>query len=86
MPWIMWRLHVPSKDATRAPATRVEHAPSHPGSVSENNLRAFWQGYDLRLCLETTWHLAVNIGTAYMFLNRGFAWPQEPDKTQRFMW
>lgn len=41
---------------------------------------------DYRLWLETVWFLAVNAGTGYMFLYRGFAWPQEPGKTQRFIW
>jgi len=80
IPWIMWRLHVPSVTVGGS------KSPSNPPSVSKRKSRSFWQGYDLRLCLETVWYLVVNIVTAYMFLYRGFAWPQEPGKTQRFMW
>jgi alpha-1,2-glucosyltransferase len=42
--------------------------------------------YDLRLVLETVWHLAVNVVTGYVFLHRGFAWESEPGKVQRFMY
>lgn len=40
----------------------------------------------LPLLTETTWYMLINLGTGYMFLYRGFDWPQEPGKTQRFMW
>ncbi|KAL1612252.1 glucosyltransferase [Paraconiothyrium brasiliense] len=40
----------------------------------------------LQLVLETVWLLAVNIGVGYMFLNKGFEWPNEPGKVQRFLW
>lgn len=45
-----------------------------------------WRYYDYRLWLETLWLLAVNAGTGYVFLKRGFEWPQEPGVAQRFMW
>ncbi|KAI5292607.1 glucosyltransferase [Ascosphaera acerosa] len=38
------------------------------------------------LLLETLWYAAINLGVGYMFLYRGFEWPQEPGVTQRFMW
>ncbi|KAF2840643.1 glycosyltransferase family 59 protein [Patellaria atrata CBS 101060] len=38
------------------------------------------------LVLETLWMGAVNVATVYVFLYRGFEWPQEPGKVQRFLW
>lgn len=42
--------------------------------------------YDQRLYFETAWSLLLNFITGYMFLYRGFSWPQEPGNVQRFMW
>ncbi|KAF1921971.1 DIE2/ALG10 family-domain-containing protein [Ampelomyces quisqualis] len=42
--------------------------------------------YDVRLGLETLWLLAINITIAHTFLYRGFTWPDEPGKVQRFLW
>ncbi|KAJ6136818.1 CAZyme family GT59 [Penicillium chrysogenum] len=36
--------------------------------------------------VETVWFLIINLITGYVFLYKGFEWPQEPGKTQRFMW
>ncbi|KAF2278056.1 alpha-1,2 glucosyltransferas-like protein alg10 [Westerdykella ornata] len=41
---------------------------------------------DVTLILETVWYLAVNAITGYLFLYRGFSWPSEPGKVQRFMY
>ena len=41
---------------------------------------------DHRLWLETFWFLLINAVTGYMFLYKGFTWPQEPGRIQRFMW
>ncbi|KAF2490745.1 hypothetical protein BU16DRAFT_469470 [Lophium mytilinum] len=71
VPWVMWRLHVPSNSA---------------GGGLKGDAAELWRGYDLRLCLETVWHVVVNVGTAYMFLYKGFEWKQEPGRVQRFMW
>ena len=43
-------------------------------------------GLDVRLALESVWFLVVNLVLGYMFLYKGFAWPQEPERVQRFMW
>jgi alpha-1,2-glucosyltransferase len=40
----------------------------------------------LSLWAETAWFLLVNLVTGYMFLYKGFEWPQEPGAVQRFMW
>lgn len=70
IPWLLWRIHVPIP--TREPGSRMgPHALLGP---------------DHRLWLETAWLCAINAITAYLFLYRGFAWPQEPGKIQRFMW
>jgi alpha-1,2-glucosyltransferase len=45
-----------------------------------------WEGHDYRLWLETAWFLLINFVTGYVFLYRGFEWPQEPGLVQRFMW
>lgn len=36
--------------------------------------------------LELAWYVFVNLVTCYLFLYRGFEWPQEPGNVQRFMW
>jgi alpha-1,2-glucosyltransferase len=45
---------------------------------------AYW--YDVRLGLETLWLLAINTAIIHVFLYRGFTWPNEPGKVQRFLW
>lgn len=49
-------------------------------------LAAEAKGHDRRLWLETLWFLVINAVTGYVFLFKGFEWPQEPGKVQRFMW
>ncbi|KAF2127264.1 glycosyltransferase family 59 protein [Dothidotthia symphoricarpi CBS 119687] len=70
IPWIIWRLHVPS-----APASLSRGTPTNTKAA-----------YDLRLVFETLWLLAINAAVSYMFLYRGFLWPSEPDSIQRFLW
>lgn len=72
LPWIFWRMHVPLQQYTPA---------EEPNSSAKTSDRP-----DYRLYLETAWFLTVNAATCYIFLNWGFAWPQEPGKIQRFMW
>jgi alpha-1,2-glucosyltransferase len=69
IPWIIWRLHVPSSPASLS---------------SQKLLNKPW--YDMRLGLETLWLLAIDAAVMYVFLTRGFAWPSEPGKVQRFLW
>ncbi|CAK4009676.1 glycosyltransferase family 59 [Lecanosticta acicola] len=75
LPFIIWRMHLPM------------HSPNnrHPGS-KEKTLREMMQNYDYRIVLETVWFLAINAATGYIFLNRKFSWPSEPENVQRFMW
>ncbi|OQN96852.1 hypothetical protein B0A48_17406 [Cryoendolithus antarcticus] len=75
LPWLFWRLHVPSSATLTNP---------RPGSEAE--ARKGSDQSDKRLWLETLWFLAINAVTGYMFLHRGFAWESENSKVQRFMW
>ncbi|KAB8542097.1 hypothetical protein FH972_025560 [Carpinus fangiana] len=78
LPWIVWRLQVPSYTG-------------HSGGKSQNMQRstsllsAVFHA-DWRLYFETAWLMLINGITAYVFLNWSFAWPQEPGKSQRFLW
>lgn len=78
IPWVMWRLHLPPTPTLAAyrrekPATEEEKA----WTELAMNLPNF---------LETMWFFIINAVTGYVFLYKGFEWPQEPGKIQRFMW
>ncbi|EGD99150.1 hypothetical protein TESG_06504 [Trichophyton tonsurans CBS 112818] len=74
IPWVIWRLHI-------APlGRRDKDRPANEATVRSSVLEF------LPLLTETAWYLLINLGTGYMFLYRGFDWPQEPGKIQRFMW
>ncbi|KAK4110307.1 glycosyltransferase family 59 protein [Canariomyces notabilis] len=82
LPWVFYRLLVPAQK-NQAPL---------PAAGWWGWLGKLGQKYDLRLVLETVWFLAVNAGTMYMFLFRGFYWRGEDGgllddgRVQRFMW
>ncbi|KAK0851609.1 glucosyltransferase [Friedmanniomyces endolithicus] len=78
LPWVFWRLHVP----LRIPVWRA----GRRDRGGEWSWERWWAEYDHRLWIETAWLVAINVGTGYVFLFWGFAWPQEPGKVQRFMW
>ncbi|KAH7314252.1 alpha-1,2 glucosyltransferase-like protein alg10 [Rhexocercosporidium sp. MPI-PUGE-AT-0058] len=88
IPWIIWRLNVPSLPTKLAP-TKSGKVPAGDG-MSDKCLAWLkfwgWQGHDYRLWLETAWFLVINAVTGYMFLYRGYEWKQEPGNVQRFMW
>jgi alpha-1,2-glucosyltransferase len=71
LPWIFWRIHVP-----------IQRYTSEQEQAKSSTLRAV----DHRLWLETAWMLVINAATGYLFLYRGFEWPQEVGRVQRFMW
>jgi alpha-1,2-glucosyltransferase len=82
IPWIMWRLHVfpaPTDSNTRTDKPQRT-------STMLSRLQYSFRNYDHRLYLETIWYLMVNFVTGYVFLYRGFSWPQEPGNVQRFIW
>jgi alpha-1,2-glucosyltransferase len=99
LPWIMWRLRVPQAHPGASLTTRPTHKNWKLWWNKEKQRRdidrqswtnwfyiVLWAEHDHRLYLETLWFAAINIGVGYIFLNWGFEWPQEPGKTQRFMW
>lgn len=73
VPWLLWRLHLPPAAHSNDKATT-------------SNKTIFPKTHDHRLWLETAWFLLINASVGYIFLYRGFAWPQEPGLVQRFMW
>lgn len=77
IPWVLWRLHVPSSKASLQ-STRAEN--------EELNTRSEQLFRYVPLILEGIWYIAINGVTGYMFLYKGFEWPQEPGLMQRFMW
>ena len=83
LPWMMWRLYLPNSAFTTktAPSTKGSHSEPHPYLKALSGL-----GFSSQLWLETAWFLLVNSLTMYIFLYRGFKWPQEPGNIQRFMW
>ena len=78
IPWIMWRLHLPPQPI---PAVYRQQRPSDEKETVRAQLATY-----APLILETLWFLIVNVVTGYVFLYKGFEWPQEPGKIQRFMW
>lgn len=81
VPWLIWRLHVQSPRPQ--PSSRTYWQPS---SVIARIRYHLLEQHDHRLWIETAWFLAINLATGYVFLYRGFEWPQEPGQVQRFMW
>lgn len=73
IPWVMWRLHLPQQPIRRRAPYTME---SFTAACIANFPRL----------LETMWFVVVNSITCYVFLFKGFEWPQEPGKVQRFMW
>lgn len=71
IPWVIWRLHVPAL-MTKGGGGWLKYW--------------LYKGHDHRLWLETFWFLAINAATGWVFLHKGFEWPQEPGLVQRFMW
>lgn len=81
LPWIVWRLHVQSPGMT--PAGEKELEKQQANGLSR--LRVLYHG-DYRFYAETAWFILIDGATAYIFLNWGFEWPQEPGAVQRFLW
>lgn len=83
LPWVMWRLYLPSSAFTAEKALFAKGSRSGPHSY----LKALYGcGFSCSLWFETAWFLLVNSLTMYVFLYRGYEWPQEPGNVQRFMW
>jgi alpha-1,2-glucosyltransferase len=94
IPWVLWRLNVPALPLASDfewPA-KDSNAQREKWMVISTSCWAGWmkywtyEGHDHRLWLETIWFLLISLITGSVFLFRGFEWPQEPGKVQRFMW
>lgn len=79
VPWLVWRMNVPVESG---------QAQRRDGSGGRKSLaeRGLSWLISNRLWVETVWYLVVNLVTCYVFLFKGYVWPQEPGKVQRFMW
>jgi alpha-1,2-glucosyltransferase len=84
LPWVIWRLNVPALPRSIAPSPPSRKTTKQ--SIRKSVGYTSPQAHDYRLWLETAWFLLINAVTGYIFLYRGFSWPQEPGKVQRFMW
>ena len=81
LPWIFWRLHVTGADPYVSDSFTDRESNGHGKlTLLVDGLQRY------RLWLETIWFLLINIVTGYIFLHRGYQWPQEPGRIQRFMW
>ncbi|KAJ6012033.1 hypothetical protein N7522_002388 [Penicillium canescens] len=78
IPWVMWRLHLPPSPGL------LKYRVTRPRK-EEDKRRADFVVNSPKF-LETVWFLLINLVTGYVFLYKGFEWPQEPGKIQRFMW
>ncbi|KAJ5907610.1 Dol-P-Glc:Glc(2)Man(9)GlcNAc(2)-PP-Dol alpha-1-2-glucosyltransferase [Penicillium taxi] len=78
IPWVMWRLHLPP-----SPSLAVFRKRRPDG---ERERESADMATNAPKFLETAWFLLINVVTGYVFLYKGFEWPQEPGKIQRFMW
>ena len=97
LPWLMWRRAVPEymprngdhsmiielDKKVHSDNSSAPHSTMHPSSALQSMLRilASYSTY-----LELMWYILINLATCYVFLYRGFEWPQEPGSVQRFMW
>ncbi|OGM43164.1 hypothetical protein ABOM_008844 [Aspergillus bombycis] len=78
IPWVMWRLHLPRQPT---PLVYREQRPQDAKEALRAKIAT-----NFPLFLETFWFLVIDAVTGYVFLYKGFEWPQEPGKIQRFMW
>lgn len=94
IPWVIWRLSIPAlllasdiegpeKDSNVQRKKKMDTSTSCWAGWTR-----YWayEGHDYRLWLETIWFLLISLTTGAIFLFKGFEWPQEPGKVQRFMW
>ena len=91
IPWVMWRLLVPAWriQGDASDGTLIGGLAHYP--VVDRAIKVL-QHYDLRLILETTWFITINMVTGAIFLLRPYVWKAEDGtvldegKLQRFMW
>ncbi|KAJ5363085.1 hypothetical protein N7541_003929 [Penicillium brevicompactum] len=78
IPWVMWRLHLPPLPSL------YKHRETRPREEAAKRNSDFI--INSPKFVEMAWFLIINLVTGYVFLYKGFEWPQEPGKIQRFMW
>jgi alpha-1,2-glucosyltransferase len=79
IPWVIWRMHIPSSDPS--PRLRSAQQDEKPAGGERSGFIRY-----LPLLVESIWFILINVITGYVFLYRGFEWPQEPGLVQRFLW
>lgn len=86
LPWVFWRLLVPSWSTPVGPPARLRSLPAIGW------LCALGRRVDLTAVLETLWFVVVNVVTFWVFLSRPYQWKGEDGRLldegrwQRFMW
>lgn len=78
LPWLFWRLHLPLPSMEPQRPMQKKFKGKYVWLLPLIASNGLW--------LETFWFLLVNLLTCYVFLYRGFTWPQQPGQVQRFMW
>jgi alpha-1,2-glucosyltransferase len=78
LPWVFLRLHLPTPNY---PIKLMLKTNSSVQTGKQKQTRI-----NIYLVMETAHHLLINLVTGYIFLYRGFSWPQEEGRVQRFMW
>ncbi|KJX92790.1 alpha-1,2 glucosyltransferase alg10 like protein [Zymoseptoria brevis] len=86
VPYIFWRMHVPLSSPSAGHETAIMRSQGKGGKEERLGWRDVLREYDWRVVVETIWLLAVNGITGWVFLKKGFEWPQERGVVQRFMW
>ncbi|OQU95450.1 hypothetical protein CLAIMM_01654 isoform 1 [Cladophialophora immunda] len=95
IPWLTWRLAVPEYIAPSAEKRKRSELETKGSSRETSSLDAPSTSALHALLrtaaahsawVELVWYVVVNAVTCYLFLYRGFEWPQEPGNVQRFMW
>ncbi|KAF1810178.1 hypothetical protein P152DRAFT_101638 [Eremomyces bilateralis CBS 781.70] len=86
IPWVLWRYHLPSIGGIAAKSSRAAATSAVAEQSFLRKVEAAIMDQRIVLILETLWFAVVNSVTGYLFLYKGFIWPQEPGNLQRFMW
>jgi alpha-1,2-glucosyltransferase len=94
IPWVIWRLHVPALPLSSSIQEPMKENAGQRKKKMDTSTSCwagwlkYWayEGHDYRLWLETIWFLLISLVTGLVFLFKGFEWPQERGKVQRFMW
>lgn len=80
VPYLILRLNLPVQINRGSGENQTARLHSKPPPNSASSLAR------ISVAIEFAWAMVINAVTMYMFLFRPFAWPQEPERRQRFMW